>query len=133
MTVPVTEDHEHACHQPKPHSAVSTSSGFTTEYRAAHIPQMLPSCQQPNFYVQEWQAYKELNSKYHYKVTSVVRLCSCSFPSLAFPEDSLQLFVTSPSLCLQFPVFASSNPSRVKLMDCDKARFQIIALTRVVW
>lgn len=44
-----------------------------------------------------------------------------------------QLFVTRPSQCLQFSLCRGGNPQRVKLMDCDKAQIQIIALTWVVW
>lgn len=50
-----------------------------------------------------------------------------TFPSRgALLEISFQLFVTRPSLCLQFWVCRGSNPARVKLMDCDRLSSRLL-------
>lgn len=114
---------------------------ITTENRPPQIPEILPSCQQPNFYVclslcaraSGLQRTGNDLSLHSHQSCDALLLDGETFPSLTLLKISFRFFVTRPSLCLQFLVCGSSNPSGIKLMDCDKAQFQIIALTRVVW
>lgn len=112
---------------------------ITTENRPAQIPEILPSYQQPDDHVCMSLCGRGLQrsgnnlSLHADQCGDTLLLDGEAFPSLTLLGNSFQPFVTRLSLCLQFTVRRSSNPSGVKLMNCDKAQFQIIALMWVVW
>lgn len=149
-TVPITEEHKHVCPQLEPQSSVSTSPGFTSQqkigqhkfqgyYPPVNHSDRLTFMSSP-LYVKVCFAVRATN-KWKQLIPAQSPMLWCL--ALRLGDFSIQgnvtthffpsNFLTRLNLCLQFPVCRGKNPTRVKLMDCDKAQFQIIALTWAIW